>query len=513
VSTSPETRPASPVALARPTQAAKPEPEGDVAPKPPPASSSTTQPAPTAPSLDASSPTTPAGEEVATERRGRPPPPRVRLAVATEPESASDAAQATEPVRSRPPVPPRARQRLAQTSEVAEAPPHPEAGEPAQGASGSAAAPVAQKSEPVDPSARLGPEAKPAPRLSRPAKPTSIQAGPSAQSASPGGSPVPAVKSPEITYEELTPDSDRSAEETPKSMKRPPPPKRAARRPAEPAAPKSARSEASRPEEKEPETPSFVKSDGQKRLRRPWWEDVFSEDFIRAERRLTAREVSRECDFIVQSLGIQPGGVVLDVACGSGAHAVELASRGFSVVGFDLSLYQLAIAGEHAQDRQQRINFLQGDVREMGFESMFDAVLCWNTSFGYFEEEKNATVAERIFHALRPEGTLLLDVANRDYVSARQPSQTWFNGDACVCMDDTNIDYITSRLRVKRSLILDDGRTRECHYSIRLYSLHELGKLLHDVGFHIIEVSGHPSTRGAFFGETSPRLIVLAQRP
>jgi hypothetical protein len=33
------------------------------------------------------------------------------------------------------------------------------------------------------------------------------------------------------------------------------------------------------------------------------------------------------------------------------------------------------------------------------------------------------------------------------------------------------------------------------------------------VGFHIVEVSGHPSTRGAFFGETSPRLIVLAQRP
>jgi len=203
----------------------------------------------------------------------------------------------------------------------------------------------------------------------------------------------------------------------------------------------------------------------------------------------------------------------LDVACGSGAHAVELASRGFSVVGFDLSVYQLALAGEHAQDRKQRINFLQGDVREMGFESMFDAVLCWNTSFGYFEEEKNMAVAERLFHALRPEGTLLLDVANRDFVSARQPSQTWFNGDACVCMDDTNIDYITSRLRVKRSLILDDGRTRECYYSIRLYSLHELGKLLHDVGFHICEVSGHPSTRGAFFGETSPRLIVLAQRP
>jgi SAM-dependent methyltransferase len=512
----PETRPASPAALAGPAQPPRPEtqakPDARVTPEPTPAEPGATASAPGALSPEASTPTTPVAEESSSERRGRPPPPRARITTASAPEPASEAAQASEPVRSRPPVPPRARQRLGPTSEAAEAPARREGTEPAQEASGATAAPAAQVAEPVEPSTRTEREGKPAPRMSRPPKPSSPHAGPSAEPASPVAAAPPGARAPEIAYEELTPESDRSAEESPKSMKRPPPPKRAARRAAEPAAAQSARPETPRPEEKEPETPSFVKGD-QKRLRRPWWEDVFSEDFIRAERRLTPSEISRECDFIVDSLGVQSGGVVLDIACGSGAHTVELASRGFSVVGFDLSLYQLALAGEHAQERKQRINFLQGDVREMGFESMFDAVLCWNTSFGYFEEEKNAVVAERIFHALRPEGTLLLDVANRDFVSARQPSQTWFNGDACVCMDDTNIDYITSRLRVKRSVILDDGRTRECHYSIRLYSLHELGKLLHDVGFHIVEVSGHPSTRGAFFGETSPRLIVLAQRP
>jgi hypothetical protein len=80
-------------------------------------------------------------------------------------------------------------------------------------------------------------------------------------------------------------------------------------------------------------------------------------------------------------------------------------------------------------------------------------------------------------------------------------------------MDDMSVDFITSRLRVKRSVIFDDGRSRECSYSIRLYSLHELGKLLHDVGFRVTEASGHPSTPGVFFGEQSPRLIVLAQKP
>jgi SAM-dependent methyltransferase len=229
--------------------------------------------------------------------------------------------------------------------------------------------------------------------------------------------------------------------------------------------------------------------------------------------RLTDKQVVREVDFIEESLGVAKGGVVLDLGCGAGYQAVELASRGYGVVGYDLSVYQLALAADVAQERDQKINFLQGDMREMAFEAMFDGIYCWNTSFGYFEEEKNLAVAERVFRALKPGGMFLIDVANRDFAAAYSPSQLWYEGDSCVCMDDMSVDFISSRLRVKRSVIFDDGRSRECAYSIRLYSLHELGKLLHGVGFRVTEASGRVSTPGVFFGELSPRLIVLAQKP
>jgi SAM-dependent methyltransferase len=176
-------------------------------------------------------------------------------------------------------------------------------------------------------------------------------------------------------------------------------------------------------------------------------------------------------------------------------------------------LPQLAVAGEYAQERGQKINFLQGDMRDMSFDEVFDGIYCWNTSFGYFEEERNVAVAERVFKALRPGGSFLLDVVNRDFVVEHQPSQVWFEGDSCVCMDDMSVDFITSRLRVKRTMMLDDGRTRECAFSIRIYSLHELGKLLHDIGFRVTEASGHPAYPGVFFGATSPRVVILAQKP
>ncbi len=269
------------------------------------------------------------------------------------------------------------------------------------------------------------------------------------------------------------------------------------------------------PVRNKPKTPSLPRPAPQtkRRQRPPWWEELFNEDFERANLRLSNEQIRREVDFIEESLGVASGGVVLDLACGNGSHAVELASRGYGVVGYDLSLHQLALASDFANERGQKLNFLQGDMREMAFEEMFDGIFSWNTSFGYFEEEKNAHVAERVFQALRPGGMFLIDVINRDYAAATSPSSLWFEGDSCVCMDDMSVDFITSRLRVKRSVILDDGRTRETVYSIRLYSLHELGKLLHDVGFRVTEASGHPATPGVFFGQHSPRIIMLAQKP
>jgi SAM-dependent methyltransferase len=334
--------------------------------------------------------------------------------------------------------------------------------------------------------------------------------------APPPGTAVAAVtaRAEPLAAEDVTPDSaeELSREDSPSLPPEEP-------TPAPPPAP-SARAEAKPPPPPKrapaPPVSEPTAAEGEKKKskqKRAWWEELFSEDFVRANWKVSDEQIKREVTFVEESLGVAPGGVVLDLGCGSGQHAVELASRGYGVVGYDLSLYQLALAADNAQERSQKLNFLQGDMREMAFEEMFDGIFCWNTSFGYFEEDKNYSVAERAFRALRPGGMFLVDVMNRDFVAAHTPSSVWFEGDSCVCMDDAVIDYFTSRLRVKRSVILDDGRTRECTYSVRLYSFHELGKLLHEVGFRVTEVSGHPATPGVFLGQASPRILMLAQRP
>jgi len=278
--------------------------------------------------------------------------------------------------------------------------------------------------------------------------------------------------------------------------------------PAEPPAPPPAPADASGHGEEAP----YVPAEPRRRRRKPWFEDFFNDDYLRTVLPPRPRQVSRQCDFMEGVLGLERGAAILDVGCGLGLQALELTARGYVVVGLDLSLPMLSRAADEAQDRELKINFLHGDMREMGFDGAFDAVLCWGTTFGYFDDETNKAVIKRMFSALKPMGLLLLDVVNRDHVLRSQPNLVWFEGDGCVCMEETQCNYITSRLEVKRTVILDDGRQRENFYRIRLYSLHELGQILHQQGFRVASVTGHEATPGVYFGIDSPRMIILAER-
>ena len=258
--------------------------------------------------------------------------------------------------------------------------------------------------------------------------------------------------------------------------------------------------------------PAPTKAQRPQPKKRAWWEVLFSDDYIRTLPRPSSAAIAKQVAFMESSLGIKRGDAVLDVGCGLGHHALEFAKRGYLVVALDLALSMITRAAEEAQQRGLRINFLHKDIRDIGFEGTFDAIICVGTTFGFFDDEQNRGVLQRLAHALKPGGRLLLDVVNRDYVVNSQPNLVWFEGENCVVMEESDFNYYSSRLSVKRTMMRDDGRQSDIEYNLRLYSVHELGQMLKQCGFSIKEVSGQEATRGLFFGAHSMRIIVLAER-
>ncbi len=90
----------------------------------------------------------------------------------------------------------------------------------------------------------------------------------------------------------------------------------------------------------------------------------------------TPERTKNEVDFVVETARIQPSDTILDLACGHGRHAIELASRGFShITGLDYSETFISKARLDAEQAGVNVDFMLGDMKELPFERSFDAVL------------------------------------------------------------------------------------------------------------------------------------------
>jgi len=81
---------------------------------------------------------------------------------------------------------------------------------------------------------------------------------------------------------------------------------------------------------------------------------------------------TQEVDFLLAALALGPGARVLDVGCGPGRHAHELARRGLDVVGIDISARFVELANAGAP---QGASFVRGDATRLAFDGEFDAAI------------------------------------------------------------------------------------------------------------------------------------------
>ena len=102
-------------------------------------------------------------------------------------------------------------------------------------------------------------------------------------------------------------------------------------------------------------------------------------------------------------------GNVLDVACGTGDMVIELAKRGCSVTGVDISAEMLNVA----RQKTASANFQLGNAEALPFaDGEFDAVTC---AFGVRNFVHLETGLNEMLRVLKPSGTMvILELATPD---------------------------------------------------------------------------------------------------
>jgi SAM-dependent methyltransferase len=125
------------------------------------------------------------------------------------------------------------------------------------------------------------------------------------------------------------------------------------------------------------------------------------------------RKMTAEKQFINQVLrhmNPPPGANILEVGCGEGQNAREIAESGYEVTGIDESAEKISTALEN---EQEKLHFFTHDIRLPFFINYFDYALNLFSNFGFYRTEREHYNAIRtIANSLKPGGLFLIDYLN-----------------------------------------------------------------------------------------------------
>jgi SAM-dependent methyltransferase len=227
-------------------------------------------------------------------------------------------------------------------------------------------------------------------------------------------------------------------------------------------------------------------------VRPDWYRSAFSAETT--VDRPWADQTESEIDRALAMMRPPEGARILDLACGTGRHSIELARRGFSVLGVDIATDLLEVATADAERLGvDGAEFREADLRELELEPEFDLVLNLNDgAVGYFEtEEENHRTFEVIAAALRPGGGNLMQLPNALYAETHLPQKTYIEGDGMVELIDHRWDKRSRYLEGSTTPIVFGGvveKPTPIPFRQRLYSVDELTEIYESVGMKLANV-------------------------
>jgi SAM-dependent methyltransferase len=214
-----------------------------------------------------------------------------------------------------------------------------------------------------------------------------------------------------------------------------------------------------------------------------------------------------ECDLIeaaVKRYAMGTPATLVDIGCGTGNHAIELARRGYKVTGVDLSQSMI----EHAAQKtaslksEERPAWLCGDARDFDTGTTFDLGIMMFAVIGYLTTNEDVLKGLRnIRRQLKPGALFICDFWYGPSVLSEKPAdrvRTLPTDEGQVIRaSSTTLDVVhhTADVTFKLWTLKGDrltGETTETH-RLRYFFPQEFSLLLSQAGFTLQSMSGFPT--------------------
>jgi len=162
----------------------------------------------------------------------------------------------------------------------------------------------------------------------------------------------------------------------------------------------------------------------------PWNEKAFSErmlaEHLTQEHDLASRKsetVDAHVEWIHEKIFQGKPSKVLDLGCGPGLYLSRLEELGHECTGIDFSPASVA----YAKELCSKSEVILGDVREVDFGQGYDFAMMLYSELNVFSPEDCRQILGKVYQALRPGGTLIVEVALLEALKAAAMSPpTWY---------------------------------------------------------------------------------------
>ena len=245
-------------------------------------------------------------------------------------------------------------------------------------------------------------------------------------------------------------------------------------------------------------------------MKSEWFKDWFNtQEYLNVYQHRNESDAEEHITLILENVKIHSGAKILDMACGSGRHALILARKDFELTAVDLSENLISIAEKSAQDENLKINFVESDIRKFETNDKFNLVINLFTSFGYFEtDEENFAVLQKAYDLLVYDGFFVLDFFNSQFL---QQNLIEFSEENLDNAEIHQYRKIKNNRVTKKIVITKDGNLSTYEESVRMFKKEELVDAIQNIGFDIYK------TFGDFLGNefdnlSSPRLIMICKK-
>lgn len=218
---------------------------------------------------------------------------------------------------------------------------------------------------------------------------------------------------------------------------------------------------------------------------------------------------------VFKMYGISPR-LVLDLACGTGTLTVELARRGYELIGVDSSAEMLSIALEKTSGEELEVRpiLLNQTMEELDLYGTVDAAVCSLDGINYLPPDKLGQVFERLRLFVAPGGVFIFDVNTPEKLKGLDGQVFLDETEDVYCVWRAELTSAGDALRYGMDIfaLLEDG-TYERYDEEHVEYIHPpelLSSELSAHGFGDIRVFAELRTEPP--GENEQRIFIAARR-